>query len=102
MKVVLERSGGFVGRPVRRGLDTADLPVDEAARLRALATHAVEQGAEPDAGTATAAGADRFTYTLEVDRPDGRAVRTFSEPVPDDVRSLVAMLRKAPLLPARR
>jgi hypothetical protein len=102
MKVVLERSGGFVGRSVRRGLDTADLPADEADRLRALATDAVEHGAEPGAGTTTAAGADRFTYTLEVDRSDGRAVRTFSEPVPDDVRSLVAMLRNAPLLPARR
>ncbi|MBX6388549.1 MAG: 30S ribosomal protein S1, partial [Frankia sp.] len=37
VRVVLERAGGIVGRPIRRGLDTADLPPQEADSLRALA-----------------------------------------------------------------
>ncbi|WP_251745736.1 protealysin inhibitor emfourin [Frankia sp. AiPs1] len=168
--MVLERSGGLLGRPVRRGLDSADLPEPEAARLRELVRVAVSSGGAParragDAGEAGGAGgagraaprsgqggggqggggqgggADRFVYTLEidyipeadhpaevddateasdataadhtpaadrttrVDQQGGRAVRTFtvrtfSEPVPADLRPLLALLRAAPLLPA--
>ncbi|WP_235949096.1 hypothetical protein [Candidatus Frankia alpina] len=37
VRVVLERSGGLLGRPIRRELDSADLPESEAVRLRELA-----------------------------------------------------------------
>jgi hypothetical protein len=183
VRVVLERSGGLLGRPVRRGLDSADLPEPEAARLRDLVRVAVSSGGVPgrqaggaagaggaggapgaggagqagDAGRAgrtgraggaggapqggpadggQGGGADRFVYTLEidyipevdgpskvdhpaevndapaadhaaridqtsrVDQQGGRAVRTFSEPIPEDLRPLLALLRAAPLLPA--
>ncbi|WP_199865335.1 MULTISPECIES: hypothetical protein [Frankia] len=157
VRVVLERSGGLLGRPVRRGLDSADLPEPEAARLRELVRGAVSPGSAPArrAGGAGGAGgtrcaggaggtggaggaaprgepaddgrgggADRFVYTLEidytpeidytseidrtpevdraprVDQQGGRTVRTFSEPVPEDLRPLLALLRAAPLLPA--
>lgn len=98
VKVILERSGGLVGRPIRRGLDTSALPPDEADRLRSLAAEVHGQANAP----AAASGPDRFAYRLEVERPGRRDVRTFSEPVPDELRSLVALLRKAPLIPARR
>ncbi|WP_462203220.1 protealysin inhibitor emfourin, partial [Frankia sp. CcWB3] len=42
--VVLERSGGLLGRSVRRGLDTADLSKQEAENLRRLAREAVHHG----------------------------------------------------------
>ncbi|WP_261568599.1 protealysin inhibitor emfourin [Frankia gtarii] len=119
VRVVLERSGGLLGRPVRRGLDSADLPESEAVRLRELARGAVAPADGPDrrAGGAVprggpveggrVRGADRFVYTLEVDyipavdQPGERAVRTFSEPVPEELGPLLALLRAAPLLPAR-
>jgi hypothetical protein len=98
VKVTLERSGGLVGRSIRRGLDTSALPQDEADRLRSLAARVREGGEAP----AIASGPDRFAYRLEVERRGRRDVRTFSEPVPDDLAPLVALMRKAPLLPARR
>jgi hypothetical protein len=129
VRVVLERSGGVVGRSLRRGLDTDALPDDTAARLRELAADLVTGRVTPSRGpgskppesqapetpesqapgsaaaprsAARASGPDRFAYTLKVDGPHGRTVRTFSEPVPDDVRPLVDLMRTAPLLPARR
>jgi hypothetical protein len=98
VKVTLERSGGVVGRPIRRGLDTSALPPDEADRLRSLAARVHGHDDAP----ATASGPDRFAYRLEIERRGRRDVRTFSEPVPDELAPLVALLRKAPLLPARR
>lgn len=98
VKVTLERSGGIVGRPIRRGLDTSALPQDEADRLRSLAARVHGR----DDAAATASGPDRFAYRLEVERRGGHDVRTFSEPIPDDLQALVALLRKAPLIPARR
>jgi hypothetical protein len=98
LKVTLERSGGVVGRSIRRGLDTAAMPPAEADRLRALAARVRGRDDAP----AAASGPDRFSYRLEVERPGGRDVRTFSEPVPEELRALVTLLRTAPLLPARR
>ncbi|ETA02443.1 hypothetical protein CcI156_05290 [Frankia sp. CcI156] len=122
VRVVLERSGGLLGRSVRRGLDTVDLSEQEAENLRRLAREAVHRGGlvattdAADAGQVDSieargsteareqrdVGADRFVYTLEIDRAGEHAVRTFSEPVPDEVRPLLALLRTAPLLPASR
>ncbi|EIV91225.1 hypothetical protein FraQA3DRAFT_0659 [Frankia sp. QA3] len=117
--MALERSGGLLGRPIRRGLDSADLPAAEAVRLRELVRGAVppDDGSGRRAGGAMprgapaergpVGGADRFIYTLEVDyAPEGdqqgeRTVRTFSEPAPEELRPLLALLRVAPLLPAR-
>ncbi len=123
VRVVLERSGGLLGRPIRRGLDSADLPESEAVRLRELARGVVAPappaggpdrqvgGAAPRGGPVEGErgvkGADRFVYTLEVDytpavdQQGERAVRTFSEPVPEELGPLLALLRAAPLLPAR-
>ncbi|WP_235825981.1 protealysin inhibitor emfourin [Candidatus Frankia alpina] len=83
VRVVLERSGGLLGRPIRRGLDSADLPESEAVRLRELARGVVAPappaggpdrqvgGAAPRGGPVEGErgvkGADRFVYTLEVD-----------------------------------
>jgi hypothetical protein len=110
VRVVLERSGGVLGRSLRRGLDTDALPDDAAARLRKLAADVVAapdaspggSGSQAPGSAARASGPDRFAYTLKVDGPGGRTVRTFSEPVPNDVRPLVDLMRTAPLLPARR
>jgi hypothetical protein len=97
MKVTLERSGGIVGRPIRRCLDTSTLPPDEADQLRSLVAGVRGRDDAP----AISAGPDRFAYRLEVERRGRRHVRTFSEPVPDELQQLVALLRKAPLIPAR-
>jgi len=96
VRVVLERSGGFAGRTIRRGLDTDDLPAAAADHLRTLVA------ALPAApGPAQALGADRFAYTVEVDA-DGRSGRHhFAEPVPAAAKELVQLLSRAPLLPAR-
>ncbi|WP_322769173.1 protealysin inhibitor emfourin, partial [Frankia sp. Cr1] len=97
-----ERSGGFVGQAIRRGLDTAELPADEAAQLRGLAADVEATANRPDRASTPAARPDRFTYTLEVDRAGHRLVRRFSEPVPEELRTLLALLSKAPRLPAHR
>jgi hypothetical protein len=96
VRVVLERSGGFAGRTVRRGLDTDDLPSAEADRLRALVA------ALPAApGRADATGPDRFAYAVEVDDGARRGRHHFAEPVPAEAKDLIQLLSRAPLLPAR-
>ncbi|WP_239333158.1 protealysin inhibitor emfourin [Frankia sp. CiP3] len=102
VRIVLERSGGFVGQAIRRGLDSAALPADEAARLRGLVAGVEASGGRPDRPSTLAPRPDRFTYTLEVDRGGHRLVRRFSEPVPAELRQLLTLLSKAPLLPAHR
>lgn len=103
-----------MGRALRRGLDTDELPDETAARLRGLAAGVIASDIPPNGGVGTApngsggtgtarvGGPDRFAYILEVDGPGGRTVRTFTEPVPDDVKPLVDLMRTAPLLPAPR
>lgn len=100
VRVVLERAGGIVGRPIRRGLDTADLPPQEADSLRALA--AALPAPASAARHARAVGPDRLTYTLEIDEGGRRRVHEFAEPVPDEAKPLIQLLSRAPLLPARR
>nr|MDT0664744.1 hypothetical protein [Micromonospora sp. DSM 115978] len=86
-----------------RGLVDETLPAVRRLAPRSAGASAGTSASAPASTPADGSGgADRLTYTLEVDGPGGRTVRTFSEPVPDDVRPLVEVLRKAPLLPARR
>jgi hypothetical protein len=112
VRVVLTRSGGLLGRPVRRGLDTAALPEPAATRLRELvravwsagddATGGTPRGDDRSGAAGTAhgpAGADLFVHTLEIDQAGERLVRTCTEPVPAELRPLVDLLRKAPRLP---
>lgn len=99
VKVVLERSGGFAGRTIRRGLDTAHLPSGDADALRALVAGLP---AAPPARPANATAPDRFTYAVEVDAADRHDVHHFAEPVPDAAKPLIQLLSAAPLLPARR
>ena len=124
LKIVLERSGGIVGRTVRRGLDTAELPADQASRLRLLATALTDPASEGHEGSSRSPdgpadeadgrsddgavtrprgpqGADRFVYTIELQTAGQRVVRTFTEPVPDRLRPLLSLLSEAPRLPAR-
>lgn len=104
IRVILERSGGIIGRPVRRGLDTAQLPADQAATLRSLAaslTTGPDGAAGPGGTGGGPAGADRFVYVIEVEFQGGRVERTFHEPVPEGVRPLLTLLSRAPRLPAR-
>ncbi|MCK9893582.1 protealysin inhibitor emfourin [Frankia sp. AgB32] len=103
VRVVLTRSGGLLGRPVSRGLDTADLSAEAAAQLR----HLVEEVREGSAGAAdppagSSSGVDRFVYTLEIHRAGERLTRTFTEAVPAELRPLVDLLRGAPRLPPGR
>lgn len=100
VRAELERTGGFAGLTVRRGLDTAQLPDDQADQLRSLVT-----AAEAVSGTSAAGpprGADRFTYRLQLRRGGHTATVAFSEPVPEALAPLVTLLSKAPLLPAPR
>ncbi|OHV36444.1 MULTISPECIES: protealysin inhibitor emfourin [Pseudofrankia] len=97
VRVVLERSGGFAGRTIRRGLDTDDLPAAAADRLRALVAGLPEAPAR-----AMATAPDRFAYTVEVDGGDRRGRHHFAEPVPAEAKDLIQLLSRAPLLPAPR
>ncbi|MBL7490617.1 hypothetical protein I6A60_30015 [Frankia sp. AgB1.9] len=100
VRVVLERSGGFAGRTIRRGLDTAALPAGDADALRALV--AGLPATAPTARPAAATGPDRFTYAVEVDAGNRHDVHHFAEPVPEAAKPLIQLLSAAPLLPARR
>ncbi|MBL7497424.1 hypothetical protein I6A84_33775 [Frankia sp. CNm7] len=99
VRVVLERSGGFAGRTIRRGLDTDDLPDAEAEALRAL-VGALPAAPAHAAGPAKAAGPDRFTYAVAVDAAGHQGVHHFADPLPEAAKSLIQLLSKAPLLPA--
>jgi hypothetical protein len=100
VRVELERSGGFAGRTIRRGLDTADLPSDAADQLRSLARAAEAMAGGPAGGPGR--GADRFTYRLQVTRGAHETTLDVAEPVPESLRPLIALLSTAPLLPAHR
>ncbi|ADP82892.1 protealysin inhibitor emfourin [Pseudofrankia inefficax] len=99
VRVVLERSGGFAGRTIRRGLDTAALPAGDADALRALVAGLP---VAPSTGPEAATGPDRFTYAVEVDAGNRHDVHHFAEPVPEAAKPLIQLLSAAPLLPARR
>ncbi|CAO5260031.1 protealysin inhibitor emfourin [Frankia sp. AgKG'84/4] len=100
VRVALTRSGGLLGRPTRRGLDTANLSAQEATRLRHLVEKVWDGAADaPVSGVDPGPGADRYTHVLEIDRAGERYVQTFTEAVPAQLRSLVDLLRAAPRLP---
>jgi hypothetical protein len=86
MKVVVERSGGFAGI-VRRGEKdlAALLPEQQAALQRLLAAGAPPKAAE--------AGADRFTFRIEVHDDDGVRSLTLPESL---IPSWLAAIAKGP------
>jgi hypothetical protein len=94
MKILLERSGGFTGIPLKTSIDTDLLGAVERDRLHAE-IEAVDFFHLPTRMRATHAGADRFQYTLTI--IDGRRKRTVevSEPgIPDELLNLFQHIRR--------
>jgi len=88
--VELERTGGFGGLVTRRSLDTADLPAEEAARLRSLVAEADLDAAGDAAARATVPVPDAYHYRLTVVAGGRRWDLSLSDPqVPPDLRPLL-------------
>lgn len=86
LRVEVVRSGGFAGLTRRAVRDTADLPPDDAARLRELTDAArLSFRLKPPSP-----GADMFSYRVTVSRGRRRRRRSYSElSMPPGVRELV-------------
>ena len=67
MKIELEQSGGFAGLLRRTTLETTDLPPDEAAELRELASRALRSAPLPSPSQAR----DLTFYEITVEKDDG-------------------------------
>src|SRR5579872_3330448 len=82
MIITLTRSGGFIGIPLKKTIDTSKLPVKEAKTIENLAqniptgTYAkrINQKTNPD----------RFTYTLSIQDEEISQEITISEDALDD------------------
>lgn len=126
VRVALTRTGGVLGVTIRRALDTADLPVPAADRLRALTASAIatpppdapspdvpppDAPSDAESGTsrgqdisparrpAGRGGADRFSYVLEIEQAGHRMVLRVDEPLPSAIRPLLDLLNTAPITP---
>ncbi|MCM3886772.1 protealysin inhibitor emfourin [Frankia sp. R82] len=123
VRVAVVRAGGVLGVPIRRTLDTSDLPDAEADQLRVFVARALDAvpadatSVDSDLGTSGRpgspdvagagsteqsprhGGADRFSYVVEIREAGRRTVLTVNEPVPAAVRPLLDLLRTAPVAP---
>ena len=89
LRVELERSGGLMGRTVRRLLDTADLPASTSAELRTRA-EAVRALDVPAPGPPT--GADRFIYRVTIREDAAERTVTAADPVPERLAPLIRLV----------
>ena len=93
LRVVVRRTGGFAGIVRVWSLAEADLPADEAARLRSLAA-AADEACAPGRGEAAAPVRDGFDLELVIER-DGRrrTLRVTERGAVGSVRALVELVR---------
>jgi hypothetical protein len=91
VRVELERTGGFTGRPVRVTLDSRQLPPADAAQLVALVAAVDLDGL--GGADRPAVGADLMRYALTIVRGDDRWTGTVSDPhIPASLRPLLQFL----------
>jgi hypothetical protein len=96
MKIQFERSGGFMGLPLKTTLDTAALPDEEAQTLQQMLSEAqffeLPPAAE-DMPDDAPAGADQMTYTVTViDDQEAHTVCVTDMATPDTLRPLLRHL----------
>lgn len=94
MHISLDQHGGFAGIPMRREVDTATLPAEEAAILEALVTKADVFARADSKPSLQRRGFDMQRYLLVVE--DGDRTRTLhleDGSIPEEVKPLMAYLQ---------
>ncbi len=100
MKIYFERSGGFMGLPLKATLDTAALPSEEAEALEEMFQEADFFQLPPaEEDERMVAEADQMTYTVKV--VEGPAVHTVCVTDSDTPEGMQPLLRHLTLM-ARR
>ncbi len=94
MHILFERTGGFVGRKLQGSLDSAELPLPKARRLRTL----LKQSGFfdlPAALRSSGEGADRFNYRLTIQTEDrSHTVEASEDAIPGRMRPLLEFLTR--------
>ena len=97
MRVVFERSGGFLGTKLRTSLDVDDLPTEDASHLRNLLEQSRFFELPPELAS-PGTQPDRFTYRLTVESDRGsRTVEAAESAVPAEMRPLLEWLTRTSL-----
>lgn len=95
MRVLLERSGGFAGISQTYSVSTDQLPVEEAQKVTDLVA-AAGFFELPPAIRSVGPGADRFQYTITVEREQGsHTVEVDEAAVPPSLQPLLAWMKNA-------
>lgn len=94
MRITLEQKGGYAGISMRRQIDTATLPPEQAAELAPMIAQA-DLFEVSEAPPAPRRGFDMHSYTMTVE--DGERKRTLrlqDGAVPDGIRPLLAWMQR--------
>jgi hypothetical protein len=93
MRILFERSGGFMGRTINLDLELDELPEEEAANLRYLLKQADFFSLSP--ATTPRPARDDFQYSITVDQGDLRHTLHVSDMnAPADLRPLLHELSR--------
>ena len=91
MRILFERTGGFMGRSISLTIELDDLPLDQAATLRRLVdeAHFVTLTETPP----TRPAPDSFQYTITVETEKAKhTIHTSDTSAPEELRSLLQEL----------
>jgi hypothetical protein len=95
LRISIERTGGFAGVTITTTVDTADLPPDEAQKLRQMVDEA-DFFNLPGKITSRSPQPDRFQYELKVEENRRQHAVTVSEEImPPKLKPLVKWLMDA-------
>ena len=101
MRIYFERSGGFMGKPVKATVDTENLPSDEASSWREMVLEssffAMPEQQEPEP-----TGQDQYQYKVVVEVEDvSHTVETTDVAAPESLRPLLRRLTVASRNPSQ-
>jgi hypothetical protein len=95
MHIRFERTGGFAGQKLSGSVDSSELPLAQARRLKDLLkrSHFFEL---PSILQASVPGADRFNYTVTVESEEGtHTVHASDAAIPGEMRALLDFLTRS-------
>jgi hypothetical protein len=89
MRIQLERTGGVAGIKIRRSIDSAELPLEEAKKLEGMLRKS-RFFKLPAEMSSTTSGTDRFHYRLTIETgEETRTVEAAEAEVPESLRPLL-------------
>ena len=91
MRILFERTGGFMGRSISLTIELDDLPLDQAATLRSLVDEANFFTLTETPPTRPAPDSFQYTITVETEKAK-HTIHTSDTSAPEELRSLLQEL----------